>query len=75
MENYMNENLKQVVEAATYIAASHPDAFDQVIKSIVLECAKVCEELQFSIEGPSPEVKYQRALCAEAIKSHFGIYK
>ena len=37
-------------------------------------CAKICDELKFSEEGSSYEAKYQRALCAEAIKRHFGVY-
>ncbi len=32
-------------------------------------CAKVCEELRFSALGPSAEAKYQRDLCAKAIRA------
>jgi len=32
-------------------------------------CAKVCEELKFCHLGPTKEVKYQRDLCAKAIRS------
>lgn len=46
---------------------------NELIRLIVLECAKVCDELSFSPEGPSHEAKYQRHLCAESIKRHFGV--
>ncbi len=32
-------------------------------------CAKVCEELSFSELGPSAEAKFQRNLCAQAIRA------
>lgn len=32
-------------------------------------CAKTCEELRFSALGPSTEAKFQRDLCAEAIRA------
>jgi hypothetical protein len=32
-------------------------------------CAKVCEELQFSESGPSTQAKFQRDLCAKAIRA------
>jgi hypothetical protein len=35
-------------------------------------CAKVCEELRFSSFGPSQEAKFQRDLCAKAIRARSG---
>jgi hypothetical protein len=40
---------------------------------IINDCAKVCEELQFTENGPSNEAKYQRNLCALAIRDKFKI--
>lgn len=49
------------------------DAIEEYTKAIVLECSRVCQELQFSPEGPSDEVKYQRFLCSRAIEERFGL--
>lgn len=32
-------------------------------------CAKTCEELRFSALGPSTQAKFQRDLCAKAIRA------
>lgn len=37
------------------------------------ECAKICEDLSFTPEGPSHEAKYQRDLCALEIRKVFGV--
>jgi hypothetical protein len=46
---------------------------DVFARLIVEECAKICEELSFSPEGPSENAAYQRALCSISIKEHFGL--
>lgn len=40
---------------------------------VAKECAKICEDLSFSPEGPSLEARYQRNLCAGEIRKQFGV--
>lgn len=35
-------------------------------------CAQTCETLRFSDLGPSPTAKFQRDLCAKAIRARTG---
>ena len=45
-------------------------AFEALVRADEREaCAQVCEELQFSESGPSTQAKFQRDLCAKAIRA------
>jgi hypothetical protein len=50
------------------------EEFTEREKQIVLKCAEICETLRFTEEGPSTEAKYQRVLCAKAIKDYFKLF-
>jgi hypothetical protein len=44
--------------------------FDALVRADEREaCAKLCEELRFSALGPSKDAKFQRDLCAKAIRA------
>ena len=47
--------------------------FECFAKLLVKECSKVIENLKYTEEGPSYEVRFQRVLCARAIEEHFGL--
>jgi hypothetical protein len=40
---------------------------------LVQECAKLCEELRFTNDGPGENAAYQRTLCSISIKENFGL--
>lgn len=58
-------NAELEVDIETYTTA--------LIDIVASECAEICNNLSFTPEGPSHEAKYQRALCAKAIKLAFKI--
>jgi hypothetical protein len=67
----MNKNIKDVYDRT--LERTNPDFLSLFAEEIIRECAKVCEELRFCDIGPTPAAKYQRDLCAAAIKKHFGV--
>lgn len=46
---------------------------EKLVKLIVTDCADTIENMKFTTEGPSSEVKYQRVLAANAILEKYGI--
>lgn len=46
-----------------------PADMDAAIAKEREACAKTCEELRFSALGPSTQAKFQRDLCAKAIRA------
>jgi len=70
----MNSNIQKLFDDVHTTNYNRPELIEEIADAIVKECARVCEELQFSAEGPTPEARYQRVLCADAIKKHFGVY-
>lgn len=69
----MNEQIKELaVKAKLEHCVSHVRLQD-FAERIINECAKICEDLSFTPEGPSHEAKYQRNLCALEIRKQFGV--
>lgn len=79
----MNERIKELYEQSLtrettkdangnplIAIKQNPEKFAEFIAD---ECAKICEDLSFSPEGPSHEAKYQRNLCADEIRKVFGV--
>ena len=66
----MNTEIKRLLEKATTDNVVNQEVFARLL---VEECAKICEELRFTNEGPSEHTAYQRALCSCAIKENFGL--
>jgi hypothetical protein len=66
----MNEQIKSILDKATENNLINQEKFARLLLE---ECAKICEELRFTNEGPSEQAAYQRALCSCSIKEHFGL--
>jgi hypothetical protein len=75
----MKERIKQLIKQSTTYhnggLGTEIEVFDKekFAELIAKECMVICENLSFSVEGPSHEAKYQRNLCALAIADSFGI--
>ena len=70
----MNERIKELAKQATKEIMGIP-VLDQeeFAQLIARDCARICEDLSFTPEGPSHEAKYQRQLCALEIMKQFGV--
>lgn len=71
----MNLEAKEEIfnKTQAVLDSMHINAEDELIRQVVLKCIEICDNLQFSPEGPSTQAKYQRTLCAHAIQKHFGL--
>ena len=69
----MNAKINKFKEAAGIDYNPDQEGLDVFARLIVEECAKICSELRFTIEGPSDGAAYQRTLCEMAIKENFGL--
>ena len=49
------------------------ETLEAFARLVAEDCAKVAAELQFTEHGPTAETKHQRELCANAIRSKYGL--
>jgi len=70
MNEIINELASKATEDILGVKILNKDVFARLI---IEECAKICDELTFTIEGPGENAAYQRALCSISIKEHFGL--
>ena len=70
----MNPQIKEILEKSTDDIMGVP-VVDQerFARLLIEECAKICYELTYTVEGPSENAAYQRTLCGSAIKENFGL--
>jgi hypothetical protein len=70
----MIKNIDKFIEQSTEdtmgIKSVNTNLFARLL---VEECAKICEELRFTHDGPGEQAAYQRVLCGFAIKENFGL--
>jgi hypothetical protein len=72
--NKMIKNIDTLIENATEDTMGVKSVNTAVFaRLLVEECAKLCEELKFTHDGPGEQAAYQRALCASALKEHYGL--
>lgn len=65
---------RAVPETYTTLSREQLDrVIDKFGEIVAAECAKICEDLSFTPEGPSHEAKYQRNLCGQEIRKVFGV--
>ena len=69
----MNAQLLEIANKIGISNSSDLEAFELIAKQVAAECAKLCDELRFTSEGPSHQAAYQRTLCAVAIREQFGL--
>lgn len=69
----MNPQILKIAQQAGFSQPSDLEAFEMIAKLVAEECAKICYELTYTIEGPSENAAYQRTLCGSAIKENFGL--
>lgn len=66
----MNANIQRLLDKSTTNNVVNQELFARLL---IEECAKVCEELRFTTEGPAEHTAYQRLLCSVSIKENFGL--
>ena len=70
----MNAQIQKLLEKATDEILGVPVVDQQRFARLLIEeCAKICEELRFTKEGPGENAAYQRVLCGTANKENFGL--
>lgn len=70
----MDTKFDEIMKRVNSMKGQKVDQFEMFAREVVLECARVCEQLKFTAAGPSSAAAYQRTLCAKAIKEHFGVH-
>lgn len=68
----MNERIMKLAVQAKIQMVSEP-RLQEFARLVAKDCAKICEDLSFTPEGPSHEAKYQRNLCSQEIRKVFGV--
>ena len=70
----MNKQIQEILVKSTdnVMGISIVDQ-EKFARLLIEECAKICEELRFSTEGPGEQAAYQRMLCSTSIKENFGL--
>jgi hypothetical protein len=70
----MNPQIQEILDRSTNdilgVAVVNQELFARLL---IEECAKICFELQFTVEGPAEGAAYQRTLCGTSIKENFGL--
>ena len=70
----MIKNIESLIEKATEDTMGVKQVNTQLFARLLIEeCAKICEELKFTHEGPGEQAAYQRTLCACSLKEYFGL--
>jgi hypothetical protein len=85
----MNEHIKRLAEQAEFVfwedepwgpgpghiawAPDYSKEFSKFVELLIRDCADTVENLKFSPEGPSDEVRYQRVLAARALLEKYGL--
>jgi hypothetical protein len=70
----MNPQIQEILIKATEDIMGVPVVNQELFaRLLVEECATICFELQFTVEGPSEGASYQRILCGTSIKENFGL--
>jgi hypothetical protein len=70
----MNKHIQEIADKATEDVMGVKVLNTELFSRLLIEqCAKICEELRFTNEGPGEQAAYQRALCALSLKEYFGL--
>ena len=62
----MNNNIMSIITQAD-------GNLELLANLLIKECSQLVENLKFTQNGPSSDVRFQRMLCARAIQEHFGL--
>ena len=69
IENLIKQAGFTTMRENSTVSLSSYDILEKLVLLTAAQCANICEDLSFSPEGPSKEAKYQRDLCAKAIRA------
>lgn len=69
--NDLHARAKQLMKEMLFTSLTRREkvaAIESALREQIEACAKVCESLSFTSQGPDPIAKRQRDLCAAAIR-------